>query len=207
MDDLDDSLQRVKVGRISGVKRQIICCRRGSNQQVRQPCAARLSGCSRRRKYPTVRAGGLPIKWQGVPRCTRPLQPVLASSAFALIFRSVWTRGQFSERYGGNCGFIGQHCGIDHVVVDHHRRVEEPSRRFSHRCPDLPRHRDPHETGRHRSEVRGLPRRQGLIGARTGAAEWAAILRRVCRCGLPRGFDRPPLHEARPRIDCEAPVA
>jgi hypothetical protein len=58
-------------------------------------------------------------------------------SAFFFIFRSVRSRGEFGDCNSADCGFIRQQRGIDLVVVDDHRQVEEPSGRFSHRSGGL----------------------------------------------------------------------
>jgi hypothetical protein len=170
MNHLYDPLQCFKVGGIPSVESQIVCCGRRGNKQIREPGADRLSSGSCSREHSAVHARSFCIEVQRVPRCARPLQSVLASSAFVLIFRSVRTRRQLSKGYCRNCGFIRQQRGINQIVVDHHRRIEEPSRRFSHRYADLSQHRDLHGTVSRRPEVRSMRLRQGFLEARTGAA-------------------------------------
>jgi hypothetical protein len=75
-------------------------------------------------------------------------------------------------------GFVGQRRGINHVLVYHHRRVEEPSRQFSRRRADLSPHRDRHETDRRRSRVRELIAKL----AQRDLAVHGSIVALVARC-------------------------
>ncbi len=118
LDDLEDALQSDEIGRIACIKRQSIRRSRRGNEQVREPCPAGLPGCTRGRKNPTVHTCRIRIEGQRIPGGRRPLQAILSSSAFVLIFGCMWTGSEFRQGHRSNCGFIRKSLGNDLVVID-----------------------------------------------------------------------------------------
>jgi hypothetical protein len=73
-----------------------------------EACTARLPGGSCNSEHPPVHARRFGIKRQGLPRCSRPLQSVLAASPLILIFCSMRAGGEFGERHGGYRRLVGK---------------------------------------------------------------------------------------------------
>jgi hypothetical protein len=166
--------------------RQAGCWRRPSRQRANPPIASASGSSVQQHALPqtsAIQTRGFGIKRQRVPRCCCPVQSILASSPLVFVFGGVWTRRQFRKSYGGDCGLIRQQPVIDHVVIDHHGRIEESACRISHRCAGRLQHQDPLGSGPHRPEVLETLLQPGSPGARTGAAEWAEALPQACRYG------------------------
>ena len=159
-DDLDDPLESREVGRIARVDGQAVggCC--GGNEQICEPRAARLSGRSCSGEQSAVHPGRFSLERQRVPCGSGPLEAVLAASALVLVVGRVWACGELGKSDGGYGGFVGQRCGIDHVVINHHRGIEKTFGRFSHRCVGRSRRRDPPGTEQRPHAGRDLRRRQ-----------------------------------------------
>ena len=203
-DHIEDALQRSEVRRVACVERQSMCRSRGGNEQVREACSVRLSGRSRGSEQPTVYACRFSIEGQRIPGRRCPLQSVLPPGALIRILGRMWTRGEFGKRHRGNRGFIRKLVGIDPVVIDDDRRVQNAAGRFSHWRVDLRPHRDRHGIERHRSGRLVLRHRRWPHETQNGVADRVAILRSVCHFGSRRSSGPPPLHEAPRRIDCAA---
>lgn len=159
-DDPEDSLQGTEVGRIACVKRQFIRRSRGSDKQVRQADAARLSGSPRGREHASVHARGFRVKRQRIPRGRCPLQSILAPSALVLVLGCMWTRSKLGKRHRRNCGFIRKLLGINQVVIDYDGSVQNAASRISRWHADRLRYRDLRGIERHRCARLFLRRRR-----------------------------------------------
>jgi hypothetical protein len=168
---------------IACVERQSICRSRRGDEQIREACPAGLSCCPRGSKHPAVHTCRVRIERQRIPDGRRPLQSILASSTLVFIFGCMWAGSEFGQRHRSNCGFIRKLVGIDLVVINQNRRVQNTATRLSHKGEDQLRHRDLHGIARHRSGRLFLQHPRWPREARSDVALWVAVRRPACRFG------------------------
>ena len=168
---VDDFVETDEIPGVPGVKRQGVCGGSRGDEQISQARSAGSPFRPRGREYAAVGSSRLRVERQGLPRGGRPLETVLTPGPFRIVDGGVRTGRELGKRHRGNCGFVRERRRIDDVVVDHHRRIEQPSGRLSHRRTDPRRHPDRRACDRHRPEGRAVRPRQSPPDGRTAAVE------------------------------------
>ena len=170
-DHVDDSVETDEVPGVPGVERQAVGGRGRGDEQMSQACSAGPPRRPRGREHAAVCARRLGVERQRLPHGRRPLETVLTPCPFPVVAGGVRAGGELGKRHRGNGGFVRERRRIDDVVVDHHRGIQQPSGRLSHRQTGPRQHPDPRADRRNRRGGRVAPPRQSPLEARTAAAE------------------------------------